>query len=96
MTTGLTVAEGVETALAVATVRRPVWSAIDADNLAALPVLAGIEELLIFADNDRNLKGQRSAHECAKRWHAAGVRVRIAMPPEPGTDACDVLNRNAA
>jgi putative DNA primase/helicase len=96
VTTGITVAEGVETSLAVATVRQPVWSTIDADNLAALPVLAGIEELLIFADNDLNQRGQRAARECATRWYAAGVRVRIAMPPKPDTDACDVLKEDAA
>jgi hypothetical protein len=78
VTTGLAVAEGIETALAVATVYRPVWSGIDAGNLAALPALAGIEELLIMADHDD--AGLHAARECAARWHREGVRVRIAIP----------------
>jgi phage/plasmid primase-like uncharacterized protein len=89
VTTGLAIAEGIESALAVGTVRQPVWSAIDAGNLATLPALAGIEELLIVADNDP--PGLRATRECAKRWHAAGVRVRIAVPPEPGSDAADMV-----
>ena len=88
VTTGLGVAEGIETALAVATVYQPVWSAIDAGNLAAFPVLGGVQELLIMADHDE--AGLRAANECAVRWHRDGVRVRVAIPPEPGTDAADV------
>jgi putative DNA primase/helicase len=88
VTTGLAIAEGIETALAVATVYTPVWSAIDAGNLAALPVLGGIEELLIVADHDA--AGLRAADTCAKRWQQAGRRVRVAIPPEPGTDAADL------
>lgn len=87
-TTGLAVCEGIETALAVATVYRPVWSAIDAGNLAALPVLEGVESLLIVADHDD--AGLRAARECARRWREAGRRVRLAIPPQPGTDACDM------
>jgi putative DNA primase/helicase len=88
VTAGLAVTEGIETALAVATVFRPVWSAIDAGNLAALPVLSGIEKLLVVADHDE--AGLRAARECAKRWRQSGRRVRIAIPPRPGTDACDM------
>jgi putative DNA primase/helicase len=88
ITIGLAVAEGIESALAVGTVRQPVWSLIDAGNLGAFPVLGGIEELLIVADNDE--AGIRNARECAKRWHRAGKRVRIAIPPKRGTDAADL------
>jgi hypothetical protein len=92
VTNGLAIAEGLETALAVATVHRPVWSLIDAGNLAAFHVLAGIESLLIVADNDP--AGIRAADQCARRWHDAGREVRIAIPP-PGKDAAD-LARAAA
>jgi putative DNA primase/helicase len=93
VTTGLALTEGIETALAVATVRTPVWSAIDASNLGALPVLPGIESLLIVADHDT--AGLCGARECAKRWHAAGVRVQLAIPPQRGSDACDLVKRSA-
>jgi putative DNA primase/helicase len=88
ITAGLAIAEGIETALAVGTVRQPVWSAIDAGNLAQFPVLDGIEELLIMADHDD--AGLRAAWECARRWKQARRCARIAYPPEPGTDAADL------
>jgi len=52
ITTGLAIAEGIETALAVAHAFQPVWSLIDAGNLSQFAVLNGIESLLIVADND--------------------------------------------
>jgi len=45
----------------------------------------------ILADNDKNGAGERAAHTAAARWLAEGRRVRIAMPPLPGTDWNDVL-----
>jgi putative DNA primase/helicase len=93
VTTGLAVAEGIETALAVATACRPVWSCIDAGNLAVFPVLSGVESLTIVADHDD--AGMRAARECAARWKQAGRTVRIATPPERGQDAAD-LARAAA
>lgn len=92
VTTGLAIAEGIETALAVATAYRPVWSCIDASNLAAFPVLDGIESLLIVADGDD--VGIRAANACAERWARAGREVRLAVPPR-GMDAAD-LARSAA
>jgi len=88
VTYGLAVAEGIETALAAAHAYTPVWAAIDAGNLAALPVLGGIETLIIVADHDD--AGIRAARECAHRWATAGCEVRIAVPSTPGTDAADL------
>lgn len=88
VTHGLVVAEGIESALAAAHVYTPVWAAIDASNLAALPVLAGIETLVIVADHDP--AGIRAARECAHRWATAGCDARIALPPTPGADAADL------
>lgn len=92
VTTGLAIAEGIETALAVATAYTPVWSCIDAGNMAAFPVLDGIECLLIVADHDD--AGMRAGNECASRWARAGREVRLAIPPK-GMDAAD-LARSAA
>jgi putative DNA primase/helicase len=91
--TGLAIAEGIETALTVAEVFTPVWSAIDAGNLAALPVLAGIESLLIVADHDD--AGLRAAEQCADRWYRAGCKVRIAKSPIPGQDLNDYARKVA-
>lgn len=78
VTTGLALAEGIETALSLAHDYAPVWSAIDAGNLAALPVLDGIEVLVIGADHDP--AGITAATACADRWAAARVDVRIIAP----------------
>ena len=74
VTTGLAIAEGIETALSLAHDYKPVWSVIDAGNLAAFPVLPGIETLIIGADHDE--AGLKAAAACADRWAAAGVEVR--------------------
>lgn len=93
VTTGLAIAEGIETALSAALVFTPVWSAIDAGNLGDFPVLGGIESLMIFADHD--VAGLRAAEQCAERWYRAGREVRIIKPPTEGADFNDLV-RSAA
>jgi putative DNA primase/helicase len=85
---GLGIAEGIETALCAAHGFTPMWSVIDAGNLAKLPVLPGIEALTIFADHDD--AGLRAAEECADRWGAA-AEVTIVKPETPGCDLADVV-----
>ena len=92
-TYGLGVAEGIESALSLAHAFIPVWSVIDAGNLAGLPVLAGVESIFIAADHDE--AGLRAAHECAARWHLAGREVRLIVAPDDGCDLND-LARGAA
>lgn len=91
VTNGLAVSEGIESGLCAAHAVTPVWAAIDAGNLASFPVLAGIEALLIVADNDVSGTGQRAARECARRWHAEGRDVRIALSATTGHDAADEI-----
>ncbi|WP_245295122.1 DUF7146 domain-containing protein [Manganibacter manganicus] len=88
VTAGLAVAEGIETALAAPF--RPVWACLSAGNMARFPVLAGIETLTIFADNDRSGTGERDAFSCAERWHAAGKEVEVRMLAEVGRDYADL------
>lgn len=73
---GLGVAEGIETALAVPF--RPVWACLSAGQLAAFPVLSGIGALTIFADQDKT--GINAANACGERWHAADREVTMAAP----------------
>lgn len=87
VTYGLGVAEGIETALSLAHAFTPVWACIDAGNLGKLPLLRGIECLLVGADRDA--AGERGAAECAARWASAGVEVRITTQPQ--NDLNDVL-----
>ena len=91
VTAGLGLAEGIETALAVmAGGWSPVWATLDAGNMAAFPVLDGIESLSLFADNDARGTGLQAAETCAKRWRADGREAGIVMPTETDTDWNDI------
>jgi len=81
VTTGLGLAEGIETALATMqrTGWRPIWAATSAGAIAKFPLLAGIEALTLFADADT--AGLGAARACAARWHEAGREARIIRPP---------------
>jgi hypothetical protein len=69
-----------------------VWACIDAGNLAALPVLNGIEALTIAADNDP--AGQAAAQTCATRWAAAGRTVSVTQQRQ--NDINDLVQEVAA
>ena len=74
VSTGLTIAEGIETALAgMALAFCPAWALGDAGSIERFPVLSGIECLTILADNDPT--GQNAAIECSSRWTAEGREV---------------------
>lgn len=73
VTVGLGIAEGIETALSLAWGHVPVWALVDACNLKALPVLAGIESLTVAADDDP--AGKAAAGACAQRWADSGCDV---------------------
>lgn len=82
----LGIGEGIETALSVMTAFRrdegrlePVWSALDAGNMAELPVPGGIETLAIYAD--RGDAGERAAEKLAQRWLAADREVFTFTAP---------------
>jgi hypothetical protein len=87
VTLGLGVAEGIETSLSAAHGFKPIWSAIDAKNLAGFPVLSGIEALTIIADHDS--EGLLAAKQCGRRWRDAGREVRRWVPPKAGQDFND-------
>lgn len=93
VTTGLAIGEGIESALSVAHAYRPAWAAIDAGNLKALPVLPGIEHLVIAQDNDP--AGRTAARECAARWAAAGCTVALVSAAQDGADLSDELKEAA-
>lgn len=91
VTVGLGVAEGIETALSLAWAYSPVWSVIDAGNLAAFPVLPGIEVLTVGADNDA--AGIAAAQACAVRWADAHAEVYITRQAQ--NDLNDILTEAA-
>ncbi|WON75153.1 toprim domain-containing protein [Nitrosospira sp. Is2] len=82
VTMGLGVCEGIETSLSLAHGFTPVWSMVDAGNLASFPALPGIEALLIGADNDA--AGTKAARQCATCWTKAGKLVRVLVPQDRG------------
>jgi putative DNA primase/helicase len=94
---GLTVAEGIETALAgMALNFCPTWALGDAAAVAKFPFLAGIECLTILVDNDTSGTGQSSARECSRRWTGMGCEVFRVVPTASGTDMADVIRGRAA
>ena len=77
VTTGLFLAEGLETALAAASIGlRPVWSTGSTGLMARFPPLAGIEAISIVADHD----GERRRHGCRNPMCARLARCRKGSP----------------
>jgi putative DNA primase/helicase len=88
----LMVAEGIETGLAaMQATAQPAWAALSAGGIERLALPPSVRIVVILADHDRSGTGERAARTAAQRWLAEGRRVRIALPPEPGTDMADVL-----
>ncbi|MEI8395388.1 MAG: toprim domain-containing protein [Rhodospirillaceae bacterium] len=87
--------EGIETVLAVrpACPGLPLWSALSAGNLEQVVVPEQVTTVIIFVDNDLSGTGLKAALRAAAFHHAAGRRVWIVMPPNPGDDFDDLLMR---
>ncbi|MFK4047121.1 toprim domain-containing protein [Roseomonas mucosa] len=91
---GLGIAEGIETALAVAQFCgwAPVWAALSAGGITRFPILRGVECLTICADGD--VAGMGAARACAERWRDAGCEASILEAPA-GEDFLDAAGRAA-
>ena len=95
VTLGLLVGEGLETVLTAARGFTPAWACLDAWHLKTLPVLAGLDCLTIVADHDAPnpqtgiRAGEDAVINCARRWLAAGVEVRIWADRRVGVDFAD-------
>jgi putative DNA primase/helicase len=90
VTHGLLIGEGIETVLAASRHYqfKPVWSLIDAGNLAKFPALSGIECVTIAVDNDA--AGMRAAEQCAGRLVQAAIEV-IATQTKSVNDFNDMI-----
>ena len=92
---GLCVGEGLKTVLTAARGFTPAWACLDAWHLKTLPVLAGLDCLTIVADHDAPnpqtgiRAGEDAVINCARRWLAAGVEVRIWADRRVGVDFAD-------
>jgi putative DNA primase/helicase len=90
----LAIVEGIETGLSVQqSTGIPTWAALSTSGIKALvlPELPLADEIIIAADNDTSGQGQKAAEVAAERWTLEGRKVRIALPPIPGTDFNDLL-----
>jgi phage/plasmid primase-like uncharacterized protein len=85
----IAIAEGIETALAAwCASSLPTVAAYSAGNLAAYRWPAGVQRLVIFADNDK--VGQDAAEALRGRAIAAHLRCEVLTPSDPGADWCNV------
>jgi Toprim domain/CHC2 zinc finger len=92
----LVVGEGIETVLAAATripyrdaPLQPAWATLCASALARLPVLPGVERLIILVDHDD--AGKNAARICADRWQRAGRTAVRLTPKRAGADFNDLV-----
>ena len=101
VTEGLVIGEGIETTLAAATrmkchetLLQPAWATGFAGNMAAFPVLSGIEALTLLVDKDAGSAGEDAAIKCARRWTAAGREVIRLVPRQVGEDFNDIVTKS--
>jgi len=97
----LVVGEGIETVLAGATrilycggPLRPAWALLSAGAIEHLPVLPGVERLIILVDHDT--AGKNATTICANRWQRAGCTVVRLTPTRTGADFNDFIMETAA
>jgi hypothetical protein len=69
----------------------PAWALGDAGELAAFPVLIGVESITILVDHDLSGTGQQAALRCSARWTSAGREIFRLVPRQPGADVNDLL-----
>jgi Toprim domain/CHC2 zinc finger len=97
----LTIGEGLETVLAAATrilyrnvPLRPAWALLSGQKLLTLPVLPGVERLIVLVDHDA--AGVAAAAKCTEYWTRAGRTVIRLTPKRAGTDFNDLVKEPAA
>jgi hypothetical protein len=95
-TSRLVIGEGLETVLAAATripyagaSLTPAWAALSSQKLGALPVVAGVERLIILVDHDA--AGVMASDTCTARWTGAGRTVVALKPETKGADFNDLV-----
>ena len=92
VTLWLGVAEGNETALALAREITPVWAMLDAGELADMPYLFPLESITVAIDSDE--AGEKAFASLAARWTKAGAEVFGVRAKEAREDLNDIAKRN--
>lgn len=87
------VTEGIETALSVRELTGlPVWAALNAGNMEKLIIPSEVQRVDIYADNDFNFAGQKSAFVLANKLALAGICCDVIIPEVSGTDFADYVD----
>ncbi|ALZ82516.1 DNA primase [Aeromonas veronii] len=94
----LGLAEGLETALSAYRVTQiPVWSTVNATLMESFEVPDGVHTVLIWADKDKSVTGEKSANVLKAKLEKLGIQVYVLLPKLPiparekGVDWNDVL-----
>jgi hypothetical protein len=64
--------------------------------LGNLPVIPGVDRLIVLVDHDLNGAGQMAAMRCTERWTRAGRSVVRLTPKRPGFDFNDLVMEGAS
>lgn len=88
----LCVAEGIETALSIKTIRPDYccWACINSNALAVFKPPANAGKILVAGDNDKNYTGQAAAYKLAHKINSTHG-ADVAIPVDDGTDWNDYL-----
>jgi putative DNA primase/helicase len=88
----LAVAEGLETAMAAQQLGyRPAWALGSAAAIESLPVLPGVERLILLAEHDESGTSLTATDHCGCWWLRAGRRVTRVWPEQGNKDLNDEL-----
>lgn len=95
--TVLGVAEGIETSLAASKLFGvPCWAAINTTMMEGWVAPDGTKEVIVFGDNDQKFGGHAAAYTLAHRLAVKGLRVRVEIPDEAGSDWNDSVMADKA
>ncbi len=90
----LGIAEGIETALAASDLFGvPVWAALNAGLLSEWEPPQGVEEVVIFGDNDSSYTGQAAAYQLARRMARKKIEAHVKIPTVVDSDWSDEVTR---
>ncbi|CUH59373.1 toprim domain-containing protein [Thalassobacter stenotrophicus] len=89
----LGIAEGIETALAAKLLfGTPTWAALSAGMMQSWQPPTGTTRVIIFADNDGNSAGSKSAECLIQRLTNEGIQTTLRMPSQVDTDWADFVS----
>lgn len=92
VTLGLHIGEGIETCLAARQLGyRPTWALGSAKAIETFPVLAGIDAITVFAENDQ--ASNTAAEAVCERYELSGCEAWVVEPPQG--DLNDFIRRAA-